>query len=492
VGYCLAMKSDGSRMFDEGPTTLEVEDILKTRALFRKATLEVVTGPDSGMRVPVTSRLFRVGSDPLCDMVLTDPTTSRRHCEIHVSTEGFLLQDLGSTNGTFVDELRLGEVFLDDGVLIRVGNSLLRFHAERPRLELPTLSTSVRSKLIGSSPSIQAIFEQIKKVAPTDLSVVIEGETGTGKELVASAIHAHSRRMGKPFVVFDCSAFPPTLIESELFGHDKGAFSGAIGVHKGVFERANGGTIFFDELGEMDVEFQAKFLRALESGEVRRVGGEKTFHVDVRVVAATNRSLEQMISERRFRQDLFYRLAKVRLNLPPLRERPDDIAALVDYFLVDSQRDGLRPVPLVTPEAMDVLRAYLWPGNIRELRNIVERAAALCEGGRITGDYLRQELGMVGPGAGPLPEPALAAGAEAPHEALLPDGDPDDDSTIPLRDAKELVVGEFEKRYLVRLLEKHNQNISRAARDAQIDRRHFYRLLKKYELMSGNPDDDDK
>jgi DNA-binding NtrC family response regulator len=466
------------RAGDEPPITKELENLIHPVREVDEAWVEVVRGPDQGLRSRVTSRLFRIGSDPLSDLVLTDPTASRRHCEVEVSRAGFKLQDVGSTNGTFVDELRLGEIFLDDGVQFSVGNSVLVFHTVGAEAELPEPPATLSGRLVGRGPAVRALFEQILKVAPTDLSVIIEGETGTGKELVASAIHAHSARSREPFIVFDCSAFPPTLIESELFGHERGAFSGAVGVHKGVFERADGGTIFFDELGEMDVEFQAKFLRALESGEVRRVGGERTFRVNVRVIAATNRSLEDMIKAGTFRQDLFYRFAKMRLFLPPLRERLEDIPMLVSHFL--HQLTGGGPdAPVLTSSGLEVLYAYPWPGNVRELRNIVERAAALCEGGRITGEFLRRELGLEA-----VLRERRRSGAHNPSEAhadLLPDAD----ETVPLRDAKERIIADFERRYLERLLAKHEQNISRAAREAQVDRRHFYRLLKKHGMNDG-------
>ncbi len=473
------MTRDDNSDFGRGPSTQEVENVLPVRDPTGAAWVEVVRGPDKGMVTQIGGRLLRIGVDPLCDLVLSDPTASRRHCEIEVRASGFLLQDLGSTNGTYVDELRVREVYLEDGVQVQVGNSLLVFHAEAPdaivRAHFPTSSDR---RIIGRSSAIQNVFDQILKVAPTDLSVIIEGETGTGKELVASAVHTHSNRRDKPFVVFDCSAFPPTLIESELFGHEKGAFSGAIGIHKGVFERADGGTIFFDELGEMDTEFQAKFLRALESGEIRRVGGERTFKVDVRVVAATNRKLEHMVADGSFRQDLFYRFAKVRLELPPLRERAEDIPLLAEHFLNQCAPTDT-PIPVVTDRANDVLCAYPWPGNVRELRNMIERTAALCDGGRITADFLRRELGLEERFKRAVTGVRIPAPTE-PHEHLLPEAG---ETSVPLRDAKEQIIADFEKRYLLRLLEKHQQNVSRAAREAKVDRRHFYRLLKKYGLM---------
>jgi DNA-binding NtrC family response regulator len=330
------------------------------------------------------------------------------------------------------------------------------------------------------------------------LSVVIEGETGAGKELIAAALHEHSNRAAKPFVVFDCSAFPATLLESEIFGHEKGAFSGASHRHRGVFERADGGTIFFDELGEMDIEFQSKFLRVLESGEVRRVGGESVFKVDVRVVAATNRNLEDLVEEKKFRQDLFYRLAKVRFILPPLRERPEDIPLLAEHFL--NQLAGEETArPLMTEDALRTLQAYRWPGNIRQLRNVIEKAVAMCSGGAITAEYLRGELNM---GGSPRPTMASATTPALPSNTLSPAPTmittthtkrlmvnletaiaDDAGEAIPFKDAKDALVEQFEKIYLERLLSRNRQNVSKTAREAQIDRRHLYRLLKKHELM---------
>jgi DNA-binding NtrC family response regulator len=471
-----------ARPDDPTTTTQEVTVSLPRGTTPTEAWVEVLDGPDAGVVARLGRRLFRIGLDPLSDLVLKDPTISRRHCEIRFVEDGFLLEDLGSTNGTFVDELKLGQIFLENGVLIRVGNTLLRFHTQADEPQLESRFDSLTQTLVGVSPAIREIFEQVLKVAPTDLSVVLEGETGTGKELVARAIHKHSLRLERPFVVFDCSSFPPTLIESELFGHEKGAFTGSAGVHKGVFERANTGTLFMDELGEMDVGFQAKFLRSLESGEIRRVGGERTFHVDVRIIAATNRSLEALISEGRFREDLFYRLAKVRLTLPRLRDRVEDIPLLINHFM-DLTVSSDTPRPTVTPEAMEVLCSYAWPGNIRELRNIVERAAALCEGGRITGDFIRGELGSARRHSvrTPWSQPVISE----TYADLLPGSS---DETVSLRDAKEQIIADFERRYIMRLLEKHPQNISHAAREAKVDRRHFYRLLKKHGLMDWKPE----
>lgn len=463
-----------------------------------KIVIEVTQGIDKAVRKTFEKTTIRIGADPLSDVVLTDPTVSRVHAEIHVREDLFDLVDMDSTNGTFVDGSRVSMIALPSGAEFQVGRTKMRIEAVTEQVPIAVTDRTRYGAIIGQSQALREIFSILDRVAPSELSVVIEGETGTGKELIAAAIHDHSARAGKPFVVFDCSAFPATLLESELFGHEKGAFSGATQRHRGVFERADGGTIFFDELGEMDIEFQAKFLRVLETGDVRRVGGESPFHVDVRVVAATNRDLEDLVREKRFRQDLFYRLAKVRFNLPPLRSRPEDIPLLAEHFL--NQLAGeMNARPLLTEDALRTLQGYEWPGNIRQLRNVIEKAVAMCSGGAITAEYLRREFATL-PGSFTAPktngfsapdiaEPALLPAVGVPpivsHDRVVlqaaletPAGE-----FIAFRDAKDALIEDFEKVYLERLLSKSKQNISRAARQAQIDRRHLYRLLKKHGLM---------
>ncbi len=455
-----------------------------------KLTLEVINGENEGQVHTFEKPVVRLGADPLSDVVLDDPTVSRMHAELRKRTDDVELIDLGSTNGTFFDGDQVDKITLEPGSIFQVGRTKIRVNATKEQVKIEVTDRTRYGNIIGQSPALREIFSILDRVAPSDLSVVIEGETGTGKELIAAAIHDHSNRAGKPFVVFDCSAFPATLLESELFGHEKGAFSGASNRHRGVFERADGGTIFFDELGEMDIEFQAKFLRVLETGEVRRVGGESTFNVDVRVVAATNRNLEDQVADKMFRQDLFYRLAKVRFNLPALRERVEDIPLLAEHFFeMMTTEDTAKP--LLTENALRALQSYPWPGNIRQLRNVMEKAVAMCSGGAITSDYLRKELGMDGEGYSPsmnAPGSSTSAGLGIP---AAPEGsvtlfakiDDGDGGVVPFRDAKDDLVSEFEKLYLERLLEKNNQNISKSAREAEVDRRHLYRLLKKHDLM---------
>ncbi|GAB61133.1 two-component response regulator [Candidatus Jettenia caeni] len=244
------------------------------------------------------------------------------------------------------------------------------------------------SELVGSTSQMQQIFHMIEDVAPSTASILILGETGTGKELVANAIHYQSDRSARPFIALHCAALSEGVLESELFGHEKGAFTGAIQTRKGRFEMADGGTLFLDEVGEMSLKVQVKLLRVLEKGEFERVGGEKTLKVDVRFIAATNRHLEREVSEGRFREDLFYRLNVITINLPPLRERRDDIPILSNFFVIKYTKKYKKEIKGFTPEAMDALCAYHWPGNVRELENVIERAIVLCKKNTLSVDHL--------------------------------------------------------------------------------------------------------
>jgi len=428
--------------------------------------LVVVEGPNVGQELLFTKPIVRLGTNEKNDLILDDNTISRFHCEIRRIRDEYLLVDHDSTNGTYVGNLRVREAYLYANCDFSLGNSVIRFEPLIEEIQVVPLENNRYGELIGGAPRMCEIYGLIDKIAPSELSVVIEGETGTGKELVARAIHQFSRRSQGPLVIFDCSAFPENLLESELFGHEKGSFSGAVRTHRGVFERAEGGTIFFDELGEMSTSLQPKFLRALESGEIRRVGGERTIRVDVRVVAATNRNLAHMVEDGSFRQDLYYRLAKVRLTLPPLRKRIQDLELLINHFLNDLRdKNPMTRARCFSEEALLVMRGYDWPGNIRELRNVVERATAFCDGDQITPEDLPSDL-------------QARLGRTTRSHSVVAAVDPG----TGLKEAKESMVARFERDYLVGLLERHNMNISRVAREAGIDRRHVYRLIKKYEI----------
>jgi DNA-binding NtrC family response regulator len=316
--------------------------------------------------------------------------------------------------------------------------------------------------IIGTSESIQKVFSVVSRVAPTDASVFISGESGTGKELIARAIHANSRRSGRAFMAINCAALPDHLLESELFGHEKGSFTGADNLRRGLLEVASGGTFFLDEISEMSMDLQAKLLRVIQERRIRRVGGESEIPIDVRWVSATNRDPEQAVRDGNLRQDLLYRLNVVPVRLPPMRQRREDIPALAQHFLrrfgADYERGNLR----FTAEALKVLSDYHWPGNVRELQNVVERTVSLClPGQEITPEDMPEELTMR-PTNG---RPTIAFSAD-----------------LPFHDAKNDAITVFEKEYLRDLLRRHGGNISQAARTAGIDRKTIHRMLAKYEL----------
>jgi DNA-binding NtrC family response regulator len=317
--------------------------------------------------------------------------------------------------------------------------------------------------IIGTSESIQKVFSVVSRVAPTDASVFISGDSGTGKELIARALHANSRRSGRSFMAINCAALPDHLLESELFGHEKGSFTGAEQQRRGLLEVASGGTFFLDEITEMSMELQAKLLRVIQERKIRRVGGDVEIPIDVRWVSATNRDPETAVREGSLRQDLLYRLNVVPVKLPPLRHRREDIPALAQHFLrryaQDYDRDNLR----FSADALRVLSDYEWPGNVRELQNMVERVVSLClPGQEIFAEDLPEELSVRG----------VVNGRGAPSYS----------AELPFHDAKTDAITVFEKEYLSDLLRRHNGNISQAARTAGIDRKTIHRMLAKYEI----------
>ncbi|HTJ45843.1 MAG TPA: sigma 54-interacting transcriptional regulator [Kofleriaceae bacterium] len=449
----------------------------------------------------------RLGSMDDNDVVLRDDTVSRYHCKIIQEDTGYVLVDNHSTNGTFINKVRVREAFLKPGCTIAVGQSQLKFNAREEEVPIVPSRSDRCGLLIGGNAAMRSIYTILEKIAPTATTVVIEGETGTGKEVVAQTIHQLSPRQKGELVVFDCGAVPPNLIESELFGHEKGSFTGAVMTRQGLFELADGGTLFLDELGELPLDLQPKLLRALEQREVRRVGSSKPVKVDVRIIAATNRHLEDEVRAGRFRQDLFYRLSVVRIHLPALRERADDIPMLVNHFLktLSGNRgaDGTQRVMRVARDAMSALAAYPWPGNVRELVNVVERAVSFCDGETISlGDLpeairdAKQATPMPTRTTQPPPVPSRAptSGGRAAIDQTAPRPPEDLLDGATFKDAKEKWVSSFERDYILSLLKRHEGNISHAARDADIDRKYFRKLMKKYGIAAadGAADDDDE
>ncbi|MCC7380440.1 MAG: sigma 54-dependent Fis family transcriptional regulator [Deltaproteobacteria bacterium] len=436
-----------------------------TRLDQTRAKLFVAQGPDKGKSVVIGPEPLVVGTEADCGLILIDRSVSRRHAEVCRRGEFVIVRDLGSTNGTFFHDARVGEVFVPLGGEIGFGKTKVKVVPEEVLVEPKPHVGDRLGPLIGADLRMREIFALIEDIAASDVTVVIEGETGTGKELVARAIHERSSRSSGPFVVFDCSNQPKDLVESALFGHVKGAFTGATSPRAGAFERANGGTIFLDELGEFGLDLQPKLLRVLESREVQKVGGDGYDAVDVRIIAATNRNLKGEVRAGRFREDLYYRLAVVKIVLPSLRERGSDIPRLVQHFIELSGSSFT-----VDPGCFDALRAHSWPGNVRELKNVVDRAAALSRG--------RREVD--------LSRFMLEHDDEPRPVTPLPS-----DKLLSFKEAKGKVISDFESQYILALLREHGNNISLAAREAGIDRKHFKDLMRKYGIEAKGSDEED-
>jgi len=453
----------------EQPRTAHVGDprILE----LARCTLVILSGDDRGKEQIIEGDLFRIGKSRDNQLVLPDETVSRAHCEIVRERRGYLLRDLGSTNGTLLDGAEIKEAWLKPGAVITVGKVELKVRPYSERIEILPSDSTHYGQAVGKSVAMRSVFGLLERLGPTDATVLIGGETGTGKDVLARAIHSQSPRSKGPFIVVDCGAVVGSLIESELFGHEKGAFTGASAARQGAFELADKGTLFLDEIGELPLDLQPKLLRALETRSFRRVGGNRNQQVDIRVIAASKRNLKMEVERGKFREDLYFRLAVVPIELPPLRERRDDIPVLVQALLdriAESDPTGTTPTTL-SDDTMDALAAHDWPGNIRELRNVLERAAYLS---RAAG-YDEVQLGTL-PFAGSTKPPA-----ETDDGAIaMPDFDPDKS----YRDTKSEWEAEFERRYVSWLLDRSEGNISAAARAADMDRKYLHKLVRKHGL----------
>lgn len=424
-------------------------------------------------------KTLRIGKRADNDIVInSDKTVSRNHVEIESTDDNqYILRDLNSTNGTLINGLKVKEAFLSQGDLVQVGETKIEFESFDEKVQIEPSDEEFFGEMVGRSRKMRQIFGILGRISPSQATVIIEGETGTGKELVAKAIHDNSLRKDKPFVVFDCSAVAPNLIESELFGHMKGAFTGAVKDRMGAFEAAQGGTLFLDEIGELTIDLQPKLLRALEQREIKRVGSTQSRSLDVRVICATNRNLKDEVEEGKFREDLYFRLSVVKIQLPPLRERLEDIPLIVEKLLAraryNRKPDGQYYVTRIEDDALKILQRYGWPGNVRELNNILERAVSFAQDGAIHGQDLQYIFSEV------------QSGEEATVRLQSIDTD------MPFKEAKQAVVETFEKEYLQELLDRNKGNVSAAAREAKIDRKHLRNLLIKYGILAASAGDDD-
>ncbi len=419
--------------------------------------LELLDTEQSGTRYPLGGEVLRLGKAPDNDIVLEHPTVSRHHLRVRCQGDRFLVEDLGSTNGTFLDGAQVREAYLRPGAILEAGDVRLRFSPQVAPMEIAPSSEDRLGGLVGHSLPMRQIFALLQRIAPTDSTALLVGETGSGKGAAARALHSLSRRTSGPLVVFDCAAVSDSLIESELFGHEKGAFTGAVGQRIGCLERAHGGTLFLDEVDDLALELQPKLLRALEDRVFHRLGSSVPVSFDARIIVASKKDLWAEAQAGRFREDLYFRLSVFTVRLPPLRDRKEDLPLLVEAFGGQGLWDRL-------PEQVrEQFLAHAWPGNVRELRNAIERARHMVD-----------LPGLVSEG---LPR-------ESPPWSHEPSGD-----FLPVsyegdfKARKDELVRAFEREFLTRLLGRTQGNVSRAAREAGVDRKYLYSLLHKYGLV---------
>jgi two-component system, NtrC family, response regulator GlrR len=445
------LSPEGSAPIGAATDPLEWYAALAGGTAVRRIRLMMVQGPEAGRTWDSTSDTCSIGSHELNNVVIAHPTVSRFHCELKIDARGVRIRDLGSRNGTIVDGVLVMDAFLRGGSVLQLGRVTLRLELGNESNVLPLSTRSRFGSLVSTSTAMRGCFALMERAASSDATILIEGETGTGKGHAAMAIHNESSRAGHPFMLVDCGAIPANLLESELFGHEKGSFTGAQTRRIGAFEQGSGGTIFLDEIGELPAELQPKLLRVLEERVIRRIGLNIHTPVDIRIIAATNRDLRAEVNAGRFRSDLYFRLAVVKIVIPPLRQRPEDIPIIVEAIL-ESLRAGPELMEaLRTPAFLGNLQRAAWPGNVRELRNHIERCIVF--------------------------QSALSPGdvtAEAPPMAV--------DASVPYPEARRRALDAFERAYLQDLMRLHDGKVTQAAAKAEIDRVYLHRLLRRHSL----------
>lgn len=425
----------------------------------RKATCYVLVGekgPDAGASFTVDGRLERqkllLGNGPLCDIRLRDPKVSRRHAAVEAEEEGLRYTDLGSTNGTRINGVGVIDAVLHGGETIEIGSTVLSVRTGTPvEVALPVELNF--GELHGGSPQMRRLYPLFQKLAETELSVIIEGETGTGKEVLAESLHDASTRSKGPFVVFDCTTVSPNLIEAALFGYERGAYTGAVSAKRGLFEEAHGGTLFIDEIGDLDLSLQAKLLRAVDKASVQRIGGTRWVSVDARIITATRRDLDAAVQAGQFRDDLLYRLGGARVELPPLRFRQGDVRLLTTKFWCDMGGDPAN----LSGDFVNRLERYSWPGNVRELRHAIARCLALGN----------ESLAPAKHGHVPLPSGPDLLDSIIEEKTTLAVG-------------RQKLLDEFERRFVAAVLERHNGHVGKAAEAAGIGRRYFQEIRGRH------------
>lgn len=443
------------RVYDDDAVT----DRTNNAALSPASRQRFLLQQANGKPWPIRAGPNTIGAASSNDIVIEDDDrVSRTHCTVWHDGNELLVTDHDSRNGTWVNETRIHRAFLSPGLHLRCGRTTFQLELEEPPDDTPLQRWG---SIIGASPAMQRLYAVLEQLAPTNASVVIEGETGTGKEVVARSLHEASSRRREPFEVFDCSTGTAELISSDLFGHERGAFTDALYQRQGVFERATGGSLFLDELGELPIELQPKLLRAVEDRSVRRMGGGERLDIDVRLIAATHRRLESEVQAGRFREDLYHRLNVMNVVLPPLRERREDIAALSQHFLREPfniDEHGNPRVNTVSDSAQVALLKHPWPGNVRELRNALEHGCAYASNDRIELEHL----------------PSLISGLPV---SIAPGTD------LHFKSLKRASIDFFERRFIEAALRNAGGNITWAAHAVALDRSHFRTLMKRYDIQ---------